>query len=147
MAFRSDFGHSGILTFFTVIFVLVISLYPLLFYFYSQQILPNRLYQIRGQRQRVVCPVNLLWYYRIMKKNIKPSTRLSSLTVEFDREDDGRWIAEIPKLPGVMAYGATKREAQQRVYAIALRTLADDVERGSFFTPVSRMFGYGVARG
>lgn len=91
--------------------------------------------------------MNLLWYYRIMKKSIKPSTRLSSLTVEFDREDDGRWIAEIPKLPGVMAYGATKREAQQRVYAIALRTLADDVERGSFFTPVSRMFGYGVARG
>ena len=82
-----------------------------------------------------------------MKKSIKQPTRLSSLAVEFDREADGRWIAEIPKLPGVMAYGATKREAQQRVYAIALRTLADSVEQGSFFTPVSRIFGYGVARG
>lgn len=82
-----------------------------------------------------------------MKKSIKSSTRLSSLSVIFDREVDGRWIAEIPKLPGVMAYGATKREAQQRVYAIALRTLADDVENGSFFTPISRLFGYGVAHG
>ena len=41
---------------------------------------------------------------------------------EFNREDDGRWIAEIPKLPGVMAYGLTKKEALQKVYAIALRT-------------------------
>ena len=86
-------------------------------------------------------------YHAVMKKSIKSSTRLSSLSVIFDREVDGRWIAEIPKLPGVMAYGATKREAQQRVYAIALRTLADDVENGSFFTPISRLFGYGVAHG
>ncbi len=82
-----------------------------------------------------------------MKKSAKKLVRLSSLAVEFDRETDGRWIAEIPKLPGVMTYGATKREAQQRVYAIALRTLADSVEQGSLFTPVSRIFGYGVARG
>ena len=54
-----------------------------------------------------------------MKKIDKKSVPLSSLAVEFDREADGRWIAEIPKLSGVMAYGATKREAQQRVYAIA----------------------------
>lgn len=80
-----------------------------------------------------------------MKGDIKKIKSLSSLAVDFDRESDGRWIAEIPKLPGVMAYGATKREAIQRVYAIALRTIADDVEQGSFFTPVSRMFGYGVA--
>jgi predicted RNase H-like HicB family nuclease len=80
-----------------------------------------------------------------MKKSIKQPARLSSLAVEFDREEDGRWIAEIPKLPGVMAYGATKRDALQRMYAIALRTIADRVEQGSFFTPVSRIFGYGVA--
>ena len=86
-------------------------------------------------------------YHRLRKKSIALPTRLSSLSVEFDRETDGRWIAEIPKLPGVMAYGETKREAQQRVYAIALRTIADSVENGSFFTPVSRLFGYGVARG
>jgi len=80
-----------------------------------------------------------------MKKSIKQPARLSSLAVEFERENDGRWIAEIPKLPGVVAYGATKRDALQKVYAIALRTLADSVEQGSFFTPISRLFGYGVA--
>lgn len=80
-----------------------------------------------------------------MKKSSKKLTSLSSLAVEFDREKDGRWIAEIPKLPGVMAYGSTKRDALQRVYAIALRTIADDVEQGTFFTPISRLFGYGVA--
>jgi len=53
-----------------------------------------------------------------MKKSLKQSTNLSSFAVEFDREKDGRWIAEIPKLPGVMAYGATKRDALQRVYGI-----------------------------
>lgn len=80
-----------------------------------------------------------------MKKTLKKPASLSKLGVIFDREEDGRWIAEISKLPGVMAYGATKRDALQRVYAIALRTIADDVENGSFFTPVSRLFGYGVA--
>ena len=49
--------------------------------------------------------------------------------IEFEREDDGRWIAEIPSLPGVMAYGATKQEAQSKVQAIALRVIADNLER------------------
>ncbi len=48
--------------------------------------------------------------------------------VEFDREDDGRWIAEIVNLPGAMAYGATKEEALAAVEAIALRALADRLE-------------------
>lgn len=43
------------------------------------------------------------------------------LTIEFDREQDGRWIAEVPNLPGVMAYGKTKPEARQKVYAVALQ--------------------------
>ena len=46
-------------------------------------------------------------------------------TVEFGRENDGRWIAEIPKLPGVIAYGSTKQEARRRVYAIAFIAIAD----------------------
>lgn len=54
----------------------------------------------------------------------------SPLAVEFDREEDGRWIAEVPKLPGVMAYGETKQKALRRVYAVALRTLADKIEQG-----------------
>jgi len=48
--------------------------------------------------------------------------------IETDRETDGRWIAEIPNLPGVMAYGKTKSEAVARVQALALRVLADRLE-------------------
>ena len=66
--------------------------------------------------------------------------------VEFDRENDGRWIAEIPKLPGVMAYGLAKKEALQKVYAVAIRTLADGIEQGRTLTPVTRLFDYEAAR-
>lgn len=67
-------------------------------------------------------------------------------TVEFDHEDDGRWIAEIPELPGVMAYGLTKKGALQKVYAIALRTIADGIEQGKAIKPVTQLFNYEVAR-
>ena len=70
----------------------------------------------------------------------------SSFTVEFDRESDGRWIAEIPKLPGVMAYGNTKQSALRKVYAVALRTLADKIEQGRALASVSSLFDYEVAR-
>ncbi len=49
--------------------------------------------------------------------------------IEFEREDDGRWIAEIVDLPGVLAYGVTKQEAESKVQAIALRVIADNLER------------------
>jgi len=49
--------------------------------------------------------------------------------IELDREEDGRWIAEIAALPGVMAYGKTKQEAVAKVKALALRVLADEVEK------------------
>lgn len=62
--------------------------------------------------------------------------------VEFDREEDGRWIAEVQKLPGVMAYGATKQAALRRVYAIALRALADRAEEGRTLSPLSRLFTF-----
>ncbi len=45
--------------------------------------------------------------------------------IEIDRENDGRWIAEIPALPGVMAYGKTRQEAIAKVEALALRVVAD----------------------
>jgi len=48
--------------------------------------------------------------------------------IEIDREDDGRWIAEIPQLPGVMAYGVTRAKAVAAVRALALRVLADRLE-------------------
>jgi len=53
----------------------------------------------------------------------KKTLKQSSFVIEFERETDKRWIAEIPKLPGVMAYGATKGEAKQKVFAVALRTI------------------------
>jgi predicted RNase H-like HicB family nuclease len=50
------------------------------------------------------------------------------MKIEIEREDDGRWIAEIPDLPGVMAYGQTREEAVAKAEAIALRVLADRLE-------------------
>lgn len=52
------------------------------------------------------------------------------LPIEVEREDDGRWLAEIPELPGVLAYGDTQDEAVARVQALALRVLADRIEHG-----------------
>ena len=50
------------------------------------------------------------------------------LNIEFDREEDGRWIAEVPELPGVMVYGATREEALAKVQALAYRVIADRIE-------------------
>ncbi len=49
--------------------------------------------------------------------------------IEFEQEDDGRWIAEIPSLPGVMVYGNTRAEATSKVQALALRVTADRLEQ------------------
>ena len=48
-----------------------------------------------------------------------------TFTVEFEREDDGRWLAELLELPGVLAYGQTSDEAIAKSEALALRVLAD----------------------
>ena len=56
-------------------------------------------------------------------------TESMNYEIEFEQEDDGRWIAEIPALPGVMAYGVSKTEAESRVEAMALRVIADRMER------------------
>ncbi len=53
-----------------------------------------------------------------------------TLVVELEREDDGRWIAEVPELPGVMVYGTTEEEAMAKVQALALRVMADRLENG-----------------
>jgi predicted RNase H-like HicB family nuclease len=53
------------------------------------------------------------------------------LTIESEQEEDGRWIAEVTALPGVMAYGATKAEADAKVKALALRVIADRFENGA----------------
>ena len=53
-----------------------------------------------------------------------------SFQIEVDREEDGRFFAEIAQLPGVLAYGATREEALTRVEALALRVVADRLEHG-----------------
>jgi predicted RNase H-like HicB family nuclease len=52
------------------------------------------------------------------------------LTIELEREADGRWLAEVPALPGVMTYGVSRPEALARVQALALRVLAEQLEHG-----------------
>ena len=51
-----------------------------------------------------------------------------NFTIEHEREEDGRWLAEVPELPGVLAYGATANEAMGRAEALALRVLAERLE-------------------
>jgi predicted RNase H-like HicB family nuclease len=52
------------------------------------------------------------------------------LKVEIEQEEDGRWIAEVPELPGVLAYGNSADDARAKVQALALRVLADRLEHG-----------------
>jgi predicted RNase H-like HicB family nuclease len=53
-----------------------------------------------------------------------------NLAIEIEREEDGRWIAEVPELPGVLVYGSTREEAIARVEALLLRLIADRLEHG-----------------
>jgi predicted RNase H-like HicB family nuclease len=60
------------------------------------------------------------------------------LTVQVDREEDGRWIAEVLGLPGVMVYGPTREQALVGAEALALRVLADRIEHGERVRGTSR---------
>ena len=51
-----------------------------------------------------------------------------NFNIECEREVDGRWLAEVPELPGVLAYGATADEAMTKAETLALRVLADQLE-------------------
>ncbi len=51
-------------------------------------------------------------------------------TIECDQEDDGRWLAEVLELPGVLTYGATKDEAIVKAETLALRVIAERLEQG-----------------
>ena len=67
-----------------------------------------------------------------MKDRKPPQAETSAVMrfrFEIDREVDGRWVAEIPEVPGAMAYGATEPEAKAKAYALALYAIADDAER------------------
>lgn len=64
-----------------------------------------------------------------------------NFTIALDREEDGRYIAEVPDLPGVLAYGQTREAAISNVQALALRVLADQIEHGeTTATPITISF-------
>ncbi len=62
------------------------------------------------------------------------------LRVEVERENDGRWIAEVVDLPGVLAYGESREEAIERAQALSLRVLADRLEHGEDVPQMSDVF-------
>ena len=62
------------------------------------------------------------------------------LKVEIEREEDERWIAEIPSLPGVLAYGETQMDAVARAQALALRVLAERLEQGEAVPDLAGLF-------
>ena len=62
------------------------------------------------------------------------------LGIETEQEDDGRWIAEISDLPGVMVYADSRDEAVARVKALALRALADRLESGESIPQTADLF-------
>ena len=68
-----------------------------------------------------------------------------TFTIDVEQEDDGRWIAEIPKIPGAMAYGRTREEAVLRVEALALRVLAERIEHGETSPLIEKVFSVAAA--
>ena len=62
------------------------------------------------------------------------------MRIEIEREEDGRWIAEVPDLPGVMVYGQTRKQAIAKVEALALRVLADRLEHGERIPQLAEVF-------
>ena len=66
------------------------------------------------------------------------------LTIRLLHEVDGRWIADIPELPGVTVYGPTREEATLKAKALALRVIAEQIEHGEI-TPVGDILQFSVA--
>ena len=62
------------------------------------------------------------------------------MKIEIEREEDGRWIAEVTDLPGVMVYGESRDEAIARVEALALRVIADRIEHGEEVPDLNGVF-------
>jgi predicted RNase H-like HicB family nuclease len=61
-------------------------------------------------------------------------------TVEYEQEEDGRWLAEVLELPGVLAYGKDIEEAIARAQALALRVVADRLEHNESVSPLTISF-------
>lgn len=66
-------------------------------------------------------------------------------TVETEQETDGRWIAEVPQIPGALAYGSSRQEAVARVEALGLRVLAERIEQGESSPEIDQVFSVATA--
>jgi predicted RNase H-like HicB family nuclease len=62
------------------------------------------------------------------------------LNIEVEQEEDARWLAEVPELSGVLAYGQTRAEAIDRAKALALRVIADRLDHGEPVPELERVF-------
>jgi predicted RNase H-like HicB family nuclease len=62
------------------------------------------------------------------------------LTLNFEREDDGRWLAEVPELPGVLAYGLTPDDAIAKAKALSFCVMADRIEHGERVPEMDELF-------
>ena len=75
------------------------------------------------------------------KQDLPAESWMMNFTIDHEQEDDGRWLAEVVELPGVLAYGNSLEEAMAKVQALALRVLADQLEHGEAVpSPVSISF-------
>lgn len=62
------------------------------------------------------------------------------MKIEIEQEEDGRWIAEVPDLPGVIVYGKNRQEAISKAEALALRMIADRLDHGESIPELSDLF-------
>ena len=62
------------------------------------------------------------------------------MLIDIEREEDGRWIAEITEMPGTLVYGGTREEAINKVKALALRVMADRLENGEEVRDLKQVF-------
>jgi predicted RNase H-like HicB family nuclease len=62
------------------------------------------------------------------------------MKIDIEKEEDGRWIAEVSDLPGVLAYGTTRDEAIAKVEALALRVIADRIDHGETIPELDELF-------
>lgn len=66
------------------------------------------------------------------------------MTIEAEREDDGRWLAEVMELPGALAYGPSREEAVAHAKALALRVIADRLDHGEDVPDIAPLFAEAV---
>jgi predicted RNase H-like HicB family nuclease len=62
------------------------------------------------------------------------------MKIDIEKEEDGRWIAEVSDLPGVLAYGTTRDDAIAKVEALALRVIADRIDHGETIPELDELF-------